>query len=328
MLQLLTLVVAGCSSEPGLGQAPDPVALDETAEPQGEIQVDTFVQATVPTSDVLFVVDNSCSMENEQSALGGNFSSFLDVMFASEIDFHIGVVATDMTDPDHQGRLRSSGEYRWIDPETPDAALRFASMVGLGIDGDPQERGRAAAFTALEVLADGWNQGFLRRDASLHLVVVSDENDASGPEPIGRDEFVGYLRGLKVAPFTTTFSSVVGPKGAQLGPFSPCSAEYGAEYLAVTDAVGGLDQSICEEDWGALLGELGSVASGLRTEFFLTRRPVPESISVEVERDGELEEFEGPRSGWIHQARRNQVAFVGYLPPEGAIVRVRYEIEE
>lgn len=321
---VVAIALLACEGEFSVRTDPSGGDLGEGTElPEGFVE-DRFVQFLVPASDVLFVVDNSCSMANEQAALGENFSTFLDAILESETDIHVGVVSTDMSDPQHQGRLRRSGAYPWVDLDTPDPAFHFGGMVSLGTAGDPMERGREAAFAALETRRVE-NFGFLREQASLHVVVVSDEDDDSSDDAIPSDEFVEYLRGLKFAPYSTTFSSVVGPEGATLDPYASCSAEYGAAYIDLTRAIGGREWSICRSDWGPVLAELGAVASGLRTSFFLTRRPVAGTLEVDVEIDGEVIVFEGPNSGWLYDERRNQIALVNYVPPEGAEVIARYE---
>ncbi len=324
MRSTILVFLAACAPETAIVAGLDPVVLDEGAALGPNEREDVFVQTLVPASDVLFVVDNSCSMANEQALLAENFSAFLDTILQSETDFHVGVVSTDMTDPLHAGRLQESLGLRWIDPETEQPEIRYEEMVLLGVTGDPDERGRDAAFAALEGRADEANAGFLREEASLHVMVVSDENDASVDISIG--ELVEYLRGLKAAPFEATFSSVIGPMGSSLTPFGTCSAEYGADYVAITSEVGGIEFSICKEDWGPVLAELGSRASGLRTEFFLTARPVPVSIEVTIEVDGEPVAFERRDGGFIYDDRRNTVRIVNTLPPDGAIIRVRYTL--
>ena len=45
--------------------------------------------------DILFVIDNSYSMADEQKSLDENFGNFLDQLIAANADFRIGVVSTD-----------------------------------------------------------------------------------------------------------------------------------------------------------------------------------------------------------------------------------------
>ena len=66
------------------------------------------MQVTVPSVDVLWVIDNSCSMTEEQQALTDNFNKFVQYFVGSGLDYHIGVVSTnwDNESGDHRGKLR------------------------------------------------------------------------------------------------------------------------------------------------------------------------------------------------------------------------------
>ena len=175
------------------------------------MQEDKLLQTTVPSMDILFVVDNSCSMDVEQTALGTNFPAMLQWFLGSGLDYHIGVVSTDMNDPLQAGRLRSVSGARWVDPHTKSPEAVFGSMVQMGTTGYWIEQGRAAAYTAIELLAGTDNAGFVRPDAGMHITVVSDENDSSGDAPFGRDEFIDFLSTFRWSQRLVSFSSIVGP---------------------------------------------------------------------------------------------------------------------
>src|SRR4051794_9315310 len=61
-----------------------------------EVRVDAITQVTIPAVDVLWVIDNSCSMSEEQEALRSNFADFMAYFSDSGLDYHVGVVSTDM----------------------------------------------------------------------------------------------------------------------------------------------------------------------------------------------------------------------------------------
>ncbi|MEN0068173.1 MAG: hypothetical protein AAGA48_38980 [Myxococcota bacterium] len=323
MVRLVVLaLVVGCGTE--ISVVGEPSEGDHESVEFRYTWVDEWEQVTVFASDVLFVVDHSCSMAHEQRALGDSFDVFFERMLASGNDFHIGVVSMDMDDPSHSGRLRDSGPYRWIDEETEAPLDHFRSMVNLGTGGSFTEKGRSATFAALDTLSETYNQGFLRQPAELHIVVVTDENDVSGNQLMTRGEFSEYLVDLKLDPFRTTFSSVVGLLDEPAPGSFECIAEHGSEYLAITDIVGGLKLSICAEEWGSVLGKLGLLASGLRTEFYLTQKPRDGTLQVEVEQDGVVLDPEAEGIHWTYTLHENKITFVDYLPPEGVIVRAEY----
>src|SRR5207249_4680018 len=82
--------------------------------------VDTFTQGAADQTaanfsqkpalvDVLFVVDNSPSMCEKQQNLAGKFQAFITSLQSQNLDFHIGVVATDMDNAAFQGKLVAAG---------------------------------------------------------------------------------------------------------------------------------------------------------------------------------------------------------------------------
>ena len=317
---IVLVMSVGCGREPVFRVDLPPVGVGDVRPVEVVAQVDRTTQVTIPQVDVLFVVDNSCSMEEEQALLAENFPAFLRWFLESELDYHIGVVSTDMQDPLQAGRLQKSiAGDKWIEPETAAPEAAFAQMVALGVEGSGREEGRAAAFTAIEVLAQTENAGFIREGAGLHLTVVSDEDDASTDSPISRAEFVDYLQNVRFGRGKVSFSSIVGPVTGCADIGTP-----GTDYLAVTNQVGGVTWPICEPEWTQVLDELGFIAVGLSKEFFLSQRPVPETIEVSVEQDGTVQPFTS--SEWTYNAPRNSITFVDYLPAELAVVEIRYDV--
>lgn len=305
--------------DPSLYAEPNPPDLSDP------VQQDRIVQVTVPSVDVLWVIDNSCSMSEEQAALAENFPKFMNYFVGSGLDYHVGVISTDMYASDQKGKLRTIGTTKWIDETTTNPTGVFTQMATMGTGGSADEKGRAAIWTALVTQKDAYNAGFLREDASLSIVVISDENDYSGNLPVTLNEFTNYLLTTKVDPGMVNFSSIVGPEPSGCTPSNGYAAEAGTQYLAVTRAVGGIEWSICNEDWAQVLEQLGMQAAGLKREFFLTDVPVEETIELWVEDDGERIDFE-PGTEWTYNRARNSVVFSAYVPSPLAEVFIEYEL--
>ena len=139
-----------------------------------------FEQPAISSSaDVLFVIDDSASMSEEQVKLASNFQSFVDVLEGTYADYQIGVVTTDVS-ADDAGALRGG----IMTPDTPDLADALLAALDVGDDGDVDERGFDAARLAL---FSGLNPGFVRGDARLNVVFFSDDDDHSD------DEIVNYV---------------------------------------------------------------------------------------------------------------------------------------
>ncbi len=58
--------------------------------------------------DVLWVIDNSNSMCEEQANLAANFETFIRGLAILDADVRMAVVTTDITDPDHTGRFQAN----------------------------------------------------------------------------------------------------------------------------------------------------------------------------------------------------------------------------
>lgn len=286
---------------------------------EDKTQVDEITQASLTPVDVLWVIDNSVSMMEEQQALRDNFGSFIGYFTDLGLDYHVGVVSTDMDNANQSGKLilDHTATNRYIDNTfSAEEALRsFQERADLGTRGSNNERAKDAAFAALNGQIDV-NQGFYRDNASLSIIVISDEPDMGpGHSQISVAEFSDWMLGLKTSTdYTVSFSSIV--------PLTPndCSThEQGSGLLEVTERVGGIKWSICRDNWSELLDELGYQSAGLAREFFLSLAPVEDSIMVTVN-DPEF----GSDDTWRYDPTRNAIIFDAYLPPPLSTVSISY----
>ena len=142
--------------------------------------------------DLLFMIDNSGSMEEEQDNLTANFGIVIDTLLQTPADFRIAVVSSEMIDPLHSGRFQAKqGNPRMLSRNTPNLKQVFTENAKLGTMGDGFEKGLAAVEAALSApLINGESSGFLRPDAVLGVVYLSDEEDCSH-EPNAIPEFDG-----------------------------------------------------------------------------------------------------------------------------------------
>lgn len=323
------LALAGCGSEQEIVQDipswPDSRAPDVPSS----TWTDRIVQVTVPQVDVLWTIDNSSSMEDEQAALAENFPSFASYFVGSGLDYHIGVVTTDIANPSKDGILHEVDGHKFIDPDTADPIELFEEMATVGIDGWGEESGLGGVFHALEENVDTANAGFYREAADLHTVIISDEEDQTPPSVVTPGEFVDWYAGLKTADAEYTFSSIV-------SFVDNPPADRGERYLGVTDSVGGIAWDIADTDWTFVLEQLGLQAGGYKTEFFLSHRPVPSTITVLEERaDGVTIPHERAvyddagtlvEGSWTWDASRNSITFEEWVPAPLAAIVISYTL--
>src|SRR5688572_3654993 len=107
---------------------------------EAAVQEDRITQVVTPIVDVLFTIDNSCSMEDEQDAVSANFPTFMDYFDGSGLDFHVGVLSTDLASAS-AGKLREVDGVHYIDVNTPEPSEVFTLMATMGTDGAGQEKG-------------------------------------------------------------------------------------------------------------------------------------------------------------------------------------------
>src|SRR5687767_15154056 len=121
MSRLLPLLIVGaCIEYDPEGKPKLPPNVYNLPSPPPTTVTDVFVQVTTPKVDVLWVIDNSGSMEDEQADLVANFPAFMDFFLGSGLDYHIGVTSTDL-DRNYNGsmgKLVMIDGIKYLDPET------------------------------------------------------------------------------------------------------------------------------------------------------------------------------------------------------------------
>lgn len=183
---LFSLALAGC----GIGGAPEGVV--------GSCNSDLELPPGIST-DILFVIDDSLSMSEEQEKVARQLERFVQTLKDSPVphDFQVGVVTTGVTLNavcGEAGEFRryedQSGTLQPLDGDGPrilsfddeDFLTDFQALVRQGVWGSAQEMGLEAMKLALsEPKISKENRGFLRRGSRLLVVVVSDEDDCSDP---------------------------------------------------------------------------------------------------------------------------------------------------
>jgi len=307
------------------------------------VTVDEFVQTSGQQVDILFVVDNSGSMAEEQQNLRDNFDAFIRGADRFQNDFQIGVVTTDISAEDQSGRLQ--GNPRII-RTGPNAERQFSETANVGDQGLGDEKGLEAAYLALsdplafdsgvacradadcaqsdrcvDGVCGGPNRGFIRPDAALEVIFLSDEEDQS---PNTLNFYVDYFKSIKGVRNEGRFHAhaIVGADAR--GNADACqsadgAADAGRRYIEVAQRTNGTVYSICEANYAAGLREIANSAFGLPVQFFLSRPAVGARITVEV--DGRAR-----AAGWAFDEASNSVIFdEASVPQAGQRIRVTYE---
>lgn len=306
-MPIACLAGAACHLDIGLQDS------DAQANPTVVVE-ESFTQIAWPALDVLFVMDGTGSMREEQAGIASAAPTFLAAMDAQGLSWQVGVVSMDLAEG---GALR--GRPWILTPRTDDVAAQLAATLAVGTEDAPPAAGLDAAALALWD-ERGANHGFRRGEAALHLIFVSDGDDGSG-EVLGSaavDELVALLADEAARTGHPARASALVDDGSGACDAEGYDATPGPRFVAVAEATGGTVASICAPDFEAVAAALGDVAVEGATSFPLQAEPDPDSVLVGV--DGVRQ-----TSGWVVDTAAPAIVFAS-PPPLDAVVTVRYEI--
>jgi hypothetical protein len=296
----------------------DPDNAVEIVELLGQGTADFYEEswtiAQAPSSDIIFSVDLSGSMTDEQQALGQQFHTFISQLSTYTNDWQVMVVNADHG-CNHSGILTQN---------TADYETTFLQAVQTGAyDISFTEALLTAVANGVEKTdTTECNEGFLRSNAMLHIIMLSDECEQSpNPGICGTQwqDYVDRIIAQKGDPNLVRMSAIAGdyPSGCSMtGQPNSQTAEFGSGYYEASVATGGLFISICS-DWTdpLYLQQLAS-ASILQATFELEEVPIVNSITVSI--DGN-----SLTSGWNYDASSNSI-LLDTQPAELSTVSVEY----
>lgn len=262
-------------------------------------RAEQFTARADPPIDLLFLVDQSGSMDDDQALLAANFTGFVSALEAETGNWQVGVVTYD------HGCVNGGV----LDASTPNYADAFGDAVTAGEDREitNDEALLRLADRALSQLS-GCNAGLHRPGALLHVVVVSDEPERSWEQAAAWtwDYWVPRLQDA-VSPDPLLISGVV-----DVGECSEGDDGY-AEAIAET---GGDHLDICSTDWSAHVASLAETSLVGLWVFELAQEPLEASIEVDV--DG------APTTEFTYDPVRNAVVMESL--DDGQVVDVRYVV--
>lgn len=238
-------------SGPGGGSEPDdgggrPMTMRDAGRPSFDecARQITMAETRARPVDIVWVIDNSGSMDGEARIVQDNMNAFAAAVGASGIDYHVVVMTT-------------MGFVNVPPPLGTDAMRFFFANVNV------------QSHDGLIALVEnfGTYSGFLRPDAVTHFVVVTDDES----ERMTWTDFRTQMEMLLGHGFTV--HAIASPPGStHCVPSSSwcvfneegCSgpngdaADNGEQYWALAMATGGQQHSICTADWSGLFASLTS----------------------------------------------------------------------
>jgi hypothetical protein len=348
----------GVSGLAGLGfVACGPGAADLSIMPVGQ----STYQGSVANNkvDVLWVIDNSGSMYTKQEKLGAGFSSFVQVFTNKNFDFRIAVTTSDTraTPAGQAGEFQSlpypyqhptdgtrsnpvnyvganGPSVKIITNSTTNLADHFISNVRVGDTGDANAKILDAITLALDSNAlAGVNTGFLRADAHLAVIMVSDADDGDSNFGLGSTASItnvqNTLQTLKPDRFDVitrkykknfTVSAVVVNNPADTNCVVPF--EEGVEFKQLSTATNGSIANICDNNFATGLNQISQRIAEAITEIPLAQ--APDTSTIKIYFNSALVPQDAT-NGWTYESSGNKVVFHGnYIPEDNTSISINY----
>ncbi len=287
----------------------DPGTVDPDVEL--ELQRDEFVQSgEMPKVDILWVIDNSGSMRDEQEAIAANFETFISGFVSNSVDFKMAIITTDVS---ARGAPVNPLNALTLAAATSNRAQfisNFQTYINVGISGSWDERG----LETTELFLDNYGSSFLRDGAYLNIIVVSDENDHSALSLYQgfENSIASYLPGRES--FIKMFSIV------EIDNIDPLFV--GARYIEKSSYFGGISVDI-DDNFSTTLSSVGETIVNLVDSFALTKTPYNDVVNVSVNGITATKNVD-----FIYNSSTKSIQFkAGHIPSAGDLITIEYDYE-
>jgi len=261
--------------------------------------------------DILWVIDDSGSMADNQDALAKNFNNFISQFLDKKIDFKMAITTTDGTSRRNGKMVGNSSKLTRVQANAnkDEFIKNFTRWVKVGTYGSGIEQGLKCASSFL----DRYSTSFLREDAYLAIVFLSDEEDQSEKKV---SEYLARFQATKKNKGMVKAYSIVTTK-------MPIMAEWetiGNRYMEVSKATSGSSSEITE-DFSSTLKDIGGSIVNLINRFALAEIPFDNAISVFVNNTQVT-------NGWTFDSTAHTLKFNSdAIPAEGSKIEVRYKVK-
>lgn len=269
-----------------------------------EIWVDSFRQTnSVNGVDILWVIDTSGSMNAHDTQLLLGIDTMLNALPAS--GWRLVMIPAD----------HSLAETESQFPLVPGDSISDAEDMYALMQRGSREEGFDAVYSYM--VNNPYSATWMRPDAALLVVFVSDEDEQSSNYLPGSLEFISWYASQRLG--NVFVSSIVNVDlSYSVCLMSPPVSEVGVEYMDATSYFSGVVVDICTEDWSPGVADAAVQIEPIE-KIVLTKTPVKETIRVFINTN--------PTTDWYYVESENAVYFT-VIPEGGSLVEVGYVIFE
>ncbi len=217
-------------------EVPTYILVEVPGETQyGEIWVDSFVQPqSVDGVDILWVIDTSGSMYRYDPELMAGIEAMLEAL--PESGWRLAMMSNDPT------KAAVEAQFPLVPGDDVADAIDMYNNMGRG----GREEGFDAAYEY--IVNNSYASTWLRPDAALLVVFVSDEEEQSDDHFTNIDDFKSWFSTQRGgSAYAASIVNVAQADSVCDSP--PSSIDIGDRYIEATNYFSGVIVDICDEDW-------------------------------------------------------------------------------
>ncbi len=285
-----------------------PVYIDTGFDDPGLIWVDSFTQPnTVDGIDILWVIDTSGSMHRFDAQLLLGIETMLTAL--PPTSWRLAMMSND------PARAVLENQFPLVPGDDILDAEAMYSAMGRG----GMEEGFDAVYEY--IINNSYAATWMRPDAGLLVVFVSDEEEQSNDHFTDLADFVSWYRGLRGG--SVFMASIVNHDAMEsVCDYPPNPIDVGTRYMDATNSFAGNIIDICADDWSP--GVADAAASVEPHESWpLTHNAIADSVRVFI--NGTVQDTS--MTTWTYSETDNTVYF-HTIPSGGALVEIGYRYYE
>lgn len=287
-------------AQPALSLQPKTIlAIDGNAK----VVVSPRLDPVTSKVDMLFVVDDSGSMDTYQRHMAANAQALASSV-KTRGTLNAAIVTTSMCSKEKINKC-TYGKFittpAVLQSDMPNFIDQLTKGFLAGIDGSGVEEMFTPVIAALTPpLSENENAGFLRPDAALAVVILTDADDQSDLQP---EDFIAKLEVIK-GKGNFVINGIIAPSldksCTRNGEGFPVKIEKAIELT------GGMTHNICDANYAAILEKIGTVAEAtMERTIRLPFTPIKGSIVVKY---GNITLLAGDLYyGWVYDSKQNAV---------------------
>ena len=285
-----------------------PVYIDTGFDDPGLIWVDSFTQPnTVDGIDILWVIDTSGSMHRYDAQLMAGISTMLGAL--PPTSWRLAMISNDPM------RAVTESQFPLVPgDDVLDAEAMYSSMARGGF-----EEGFDAVYEY--IVNNSYSGTWMRPDAGLLVVFVSDEQEQSNDHFVDEYDFISWYGSLRGG--SVFLASIVNQEPTEsLCDTWVSSIDVGTRYMDATNAFGGNIIDICADDWTAGVADAAASVEP-HESWTLSHTAIPESVRVFM--NGAL--VDSGITTWSYSEIDNTVYF-HTIPSGSTLVEIGYRYYE